>query len=862
MTNEGASGKVELTNCDREPIHIPGSIQSHGALFACGTGDWRITHVSENAAALLQTKQTALLGTLLTTHFGPKFADGLTPAAPGTAESPAIPARAFGIRLKNLKGTFNATLHQHDDRRILELEPIESTTSVSPMDMVRVMLSQLQRARTLNDLCSETVGQIKELIGFDRVMIYRFLPDGTGQVIAEAREPDQSPLLNLRYPASDIPAQARELYKRNWVRLISDVGAKPVPILTTPEAARRPLDLSFADLRSVSPIHVEYLRNMGVGASMSISIIVGGDLWGLIACHNRTAAKVATNVRSAAELLGQVFSLQIQTVEGIEAYVTMRAARALLDRIVSEFPVDGDLLSNLSARLDQLAAFIPCDGVGIFLERSWTSVGIAPSANEAQQLAAFVDRQNPTGIWATEQLGESFRLAKDWQCGIRGMLAVPLSRGNGDWLLFFRGEFATSIEWGGDPNKPVEPSDSTGRISPRKSFEAWKQEVRGQSRPWTSREKLIADTLRIYLLDIIVRFREVILEERRQAQQRQRLMISELNHRVKGTLELIQSLLLHGYDEPTGVQKFVRTLEGRIKAISLAHDVTSVASSSQLRSLVEGAIAMQQASAAHVDIHGPPVRLDAKAHTVLALVLHEMAANSSVAGALASAEATLAITWLVDSAGRLVLVWDEAGLPPGAANKRDALSSIIVNRNIPHALGGEASVEQDDHGVRATFVVPARFLVERAAGEIVSRPSIAPPQVARRSLEGYSILIVEDQTPAAIDLERQLQERGAASVSVVGTLQAALDILAENAPDVAVLDIDLGETTSIVAADELARQSIPFIFAGSEFDADLIPHRHQEVHRVSKPYTGDVVAERLRDALLPHLIRAVLTKLV
>jgi light-regulated signal transduction histidine kinase (bacteriophytochrome) len=724
------------------------------------------------------------------------------------------------------------------------------------------MLSKLEQARTLNDLCSETVGQIKDLIGFDRVMIYRFLPDGSGQVVAEAREPDQTPLLNLRYPASDIPVQARELYKRNWVRLISDVNASPVPILATPEAADRPLDLSFADLRSVSPIHIEYLRNMSVGASMSISIIVGGDLWGLIACHNRTAAKVPANIRSAAELLGQVFSLQIQTVEGIEAYVTMRAARALLDRIVSEFPVDGDLLSNLSARLDQLAAFIPCDGVGIFLERSWSFIGNTPGANEAQQLAAFVDGQNPSGIWASEQLGETFRPATDWPCGIRGMLAVPLSRGNGDWLFFFRGEFAQSIEWGGDPNKPMEPDGPAGRISPRKSFEAWKQEVRGQSRPWTSREKLIADTLRIYLLDIIVRFREVILEERRQAHQRQRLMISELNHRVKGTLELIQSLLLHGYEEPSGVQKFVRTLEGRIKAISLAHDVTSVASSSQLRSLVEGAIAMQQASAARVDIHGPAVRLDAKAHTVLALVLHELAANSSVSGALASSNVTLAINWLLDSAGRLVLVWDEAGLPHGGSNKRDALSAIIVNRNIPHALGGEASVEQDEHGVRATFVIPARFLVERAAGEIVARPSIAPPQAPRRSLEGYSILVVEDQTPAAIDLERQLQERGAASVAVAGTMEAALDILANNVPDVAILDIDLGESTSIIVADELARQSIPFIFAGSEFDADLIPHRHQEVQRVSKPYSGDAVAERLRDALLPHLIRAVLTRLV
>ncbi len=213
-------------------------------------------------------------------------------------------------------------------------------------------------------------------------MVYRFLGDGSGQVIAESREASLEPLLNFRYPASDVPQQARELYKKNWVRVITDVASEPVPILALEDGGRA-LDLSYADLRSVSPIHIEYLKNMGVGASMSISIIAGGELWGLIACHAKESKPVSANLRAAAELLGQVVSLQIQTVEGIEAYVTMRSARAGLDRLVAEFPVGGDLVTNLASRLEEFAMFLPCDGVGLWLDSVYRGHGEAPEAEEA-----------------------------------------------------------------------------------------------------------------------------------------------------------------------------------------------------------------------------------------------------------------------------------------------------------------------------------------------------------------------------------------------------------------------------------------------------------------------------------------------
>jgi light-regulated signal transduction histidine kinase (bacteriophytochrome) len=860
MTQVKAASAIDISECDREPIHIPGSIQQHGVLLACSTTSWDITHVSSNAAELLKRPARQLLGCDLVELLGAPQVERLEEALGRATPLVASPARVLGLKLKGGRRSFNVSIHSHDGRRIVEIEPTGDEPTVPPLELVKGILARLQQSHSIFELCDDTAHQLRDLIGFDRVMVYRFLHDGSGQVIAEASSDDLEPLLNLRFPASDIPKQARELYKRSWIRLISDVQGLPSPILATVKEGKRPLDLSFADLRSVSPIHIEYLRNMRVGASMSISIIVGGELWGLIACHHRGSRVVPANVRAAAELIGQVFSLQVQTVEGIEAYVTMRAARALLDRVVAEFPADGDLVDNLAQRLDQIAAFVPCDGAGVWIDGAWRTWRSTPTAAEVKVLVQTAEALQSRTIVATHDLPAVHSPALAWPCKARGLLAVPLSHTSSDWLLFFRREAAQVVEWAGDPTKPLLSGGTGGRLSPRASFAAWKEEVRGQSLPWSSRERLIGETLRVYLLDIIVRFSEVILEERRQAEQRQRLLTSELNHRVKGTLELIQSLMLHGYDGDAGVRDFVRRLEGRIKAIALAHDAISVSSSSEIRNLFEAAIAPHVPPGRPVHISGPAIRLDAKAYTVLALVVHELVTNAEAYGSLSVPDGKLTIRWQIDAAGRLMVLWEEEGGPPPEAQVKDGLGMLIIRRNIPHALDGEAAIELGEQGTRAAFTIPARF--------VATPPKLRPPNTRpqltapRLPLDGCSVLVLEDQVTMALELERLLIEHGAVSVTAVGTATSAIEALASDPPDIAILDIDLGDGTSMVVADELAKLAIPFVFAGSEADLAWVPVAHQEVPVIFKPYVGEAVAGLLKEVLLPHLIRAVLTRLV
>jgi light-regulated signal transduction histidine kinase (bacteriophytochrome)/CheY-like chemotaxis protein len=855
---------IDLGICDREPIHIPGSIQSHGVLLAFDRASRRITHASRNAETFFDTPLNRIIGAPIDAVIGTR--SGLDLTAPGADtvsaadEAPTPASRSFGIKLAGLKGSFDSICHSHAGHAILEIEPASETTHTPPLDIVKVLLGKLQQAKTLNHICNETADLLRSLIGFDRVMIYRFLVDGSGQVVAESRAPDLEPLLHLRYPASDIPRQARELYKKSWIRLISDVEATTSPLACSREFEGEPLDLSFAELRSVSPVHIQYLRNMGVAASMSISIVVGGELWGLIACHHRTPRHVGANVRAAAEVLGQVVSLQIQAIEGVEAYVTMRAARTLLDRVVAEFPVGGDLSANLLDRLDQLSGFISSDGAGIWIDDNYRGVGDAPAQTQVRQLSQFIEKAQPGGVFTTHRLVDDFPAAAGWTCATRGVLAVPLSYSDPHYLFFFRGEVLQKIEWAGDPGKPITLGDE-GRISPRKSFLSWQEEVRGQSLHWTARDRLIGETLRVYLSDIIIRFSDVIKEERRHAEQRNRLIVNELNHRVKGTLELIQSLVVHGYEEPGRVQEFVRTLEGRIKAIALAHDATSVSHGAEVATLIERAVALQTLAPGQIDISGPSVKLDAKSFTVLALVVHELITHTVELGAFRDPGGRLKVKWLLDGDGCMILHWEEVGVIP-CHTVRDDLSLAIIRRNIPHALGGEADVHLHATGLRAIYRIPKRYLTEFPQSKAATSGPRLPITGQARALEGVSVLVVEDHVPAAFDLEQLLYKHGAAAVKIVASTFEALRIVETEPPDVAILDIDLDGETSIPVAEALASRQIPFVFAAGEGDLEQVPPKFRDIDVQLKPWSGEAVVRLLKDALLPHLIRAVLSRLV
>ena len=399
------------------------------------------------------------------------------------------PARVVqsGPRDRRRSKAFDGILHRNGVVTILELEPRAAPTA-NDAEMLRPALARLQSATSLPDLLATAVAEIRALTGFDRVMAYRFHDDGHGEVVEEAKARDVESYRGLHYPASDIPTQARRLYLLNWLRIIPDVAYVPVPLV--PVVSPRTgiaLDLSLASLRSVSPIHIEYLRNMGVRASMSISLVHGNQLWGLFACHHREPRRVPFVVRSACELIGRLVSLQAAALAEIEAAAQRSALHDIEAALVDA--IRGDprgWAEGLASRSDALLRIVNATGAAICDGQQVHRMGAAPTEVEIQGIVAWLSQRGAT-LFETRALSHSYGPAREFGSVAAGLLAIAIPKPTPSYVLWFRPEVPATVTWSGDPSKPVESSAAGGRIHPRRSFSAWLEDVRGVSRPVDSR---------------------------------------------------------------------------------------------------------------------------------------------------------------------------------------------------------------------------------------------------------------------------------------------------------------------------------------------------------------------------------------
>ncbi|HLL59461.1 MAG TPA: GAF domain-containing protein, partial [Allosphingosinicella sp.] len=349
--------RVDLTNCDREPIHILGAIQPIGFLLALSS-DWMIVRASRNISQFFDAQADDLIGRPLIQLLTQAAIHGLRNRV-AMLRGPDSVERIFGCTLIDGHQPYDVALHMSGGQIVIEAEPAASTDHGDTTGTVRSMITRLDQTDGMAAFFKEGVRQVRALTGFDRVMLYRFAGDGSGEVLAESVRPGIGSFLGLHYPATDIPAQARELYKRNLLRVITDVDAEPVPIFPQLNENGEPLDLSLSMLRAVSPIHIEYLKNMGVGASMSISIVVDGKLWGLFACHHYSPRCASFERRSISELFAQMFAMRLESRERQETVEFERRARDISDQLLGAVASDETLLNNPDWLSDILTHAIP-----------------------------------------------------------------------------------------------------------------------------------------------------------------------------------------------------------------------------------------------------------------------------------------------------------------------------------------------------------------------------------------------------------------------------------------------------------------------------------------------------------------------
>ena len=827
--------EVDISNCDCEPIQHPGRVQSHGCLIACNPTLETVRRRSANAPAILGLDPARFEGAAFADLVGESFAHALRNAL-SKARDPRRPGLLFGRRPPGAARSFDVSVHACGNSAIVEFEPAASEAA-GALDIARNLISRTQSRPHLHDLIAIAPRLTRAVLGYDRVMVYRFDVDGSGKVIAEDKRADLESFSGQHFPAGDIPAQARALYLNNTIRVIVDAHDAGVALSPGSEERAAPLDLSYAHLRAVSPIHLEYLRNMGVAASMSLSVVVNGALWGLIACHHYERKALTLAERVAAEMFAEVFSLRVEAFERAEALCAATRAREALDRIVAETSAETRVDEFLRSRLAALNALIPSDGVGVFLDGEWSVEGVAPPADRLAALGAYLRERGGARVYATHALSREFPQAAEYAPEASGLLAAPLSQLSRDYLVFFRREQVETLNWGGDPHKTYATGPHGDRLSPRKSFEIWKQTVRSQCAPWTEVDRQTAEAARVQLLEIMMRHSEALARQRRDAEVRQKTLNEELNHRVKNILALIKSLVSQDAGAGRDVATYAAALRGRIIALANAHDqVVRSDGGGPLTALARAELGPY--ASRDLQISGPDIVLDARAYSVLALVLHELATNAAKYGALSPTGGRLDLSWRLDERGDCRLDWRESGGPAVAPPSRVGFGASLIRRSVPFDLGGESEIEYPPEGVRARLTVPREYFEDRS-----SQPSAAPCAAEAaapvpRPLADQRVLLVEDQYVIALDAEQILKDSGAGEVLIAATPAEAERMLSGSRPDVAVLDVNLGRATSVGIAERLRAMGVSFIFATGYGDSRMIPEEFREVPVVRKPYSA------------------------
>lgn len=525
-----------LQSCESEPIRIPGAIQAHGYLLAFDAVEQRVKHISRNLPELLARPEVELLDRPL---------DQVLPADLHEQVQQALTLEhleeANPLGWTRPTRDMDVILHRSHGLVFMEFEP-DDHGGVEPAGLARA-LARLQQARTLPELCAGAVREVRALTGFDRVVVYRFDDGGDGQVVAEDRVEDIDSYLGMHFPASDIPAQARALYHENWIRNIPDARYEAVPLVPAylHGTAHDPIDLTHAVLRSVSPIHCQYVRNQGLQASMSVSLISDDKLWGLISCGHREPLYLPFRTRMACRSVGVLVSLMIRALENRQVQREIDAREAQLAGLIQAMcDSRGEVLSGLCERATDLLELVDAAGAAVLVEDELVTLGECPNAEDIRLLAAWVTTEMDTsGIYATRCLADEVPDARRYSDRASGILALALPKPVRNLVLWFRPEIVTTVVWSGNPAK-LEPAAGPGAglnyPHPRRSFDAWKELVRLRSERWRSSDLFAAKDLRRSAVELDLA-RQV--ERERQAVRLRDEIVAAVSHDLRSPITII-----------------------------------------------------------------------------------------------------------------------------------------------------------------------------------------------------------------------------------------------------------------------------------------------------------------------------------
>ena len=496
-----------LQICADEAIHRIGSIQPFGILLAAESTSLIVRSASRNIDWLFPFTAEQVIGQSLDQLLGPDPVRWIR----GILETPGWEGgkiTSFTLEIDGKPRCFDIQAFLSETLVVIEIEyaPAESGDVFHQLFVpVRDALWKLDSESCLERYASLAVEQVRALTGFDRVMMYRFDSNWDGEVIAESKIEAADSYLGNRFPASDIPPQARALYVRNLVRVIGDIDAEPISIISSGDQ-NEPLDLSDSWLRSLSPIHLEYLRNMGVRASLGISLIQNGQLWGLIACHHFTPKHVGLRAREMDEFIGRIVSLKLINMDNQERESLNEQIRNLLHELTVLIRSSETLDSAILLTKDKLLGLVNAAGAVLNINGVRHTIGSVLPPRLTDILIEHMKALPAATVFATDSLTELFEPAElqgyDTK-ELSGMMVAPLDHRMNNFIMWFRQGILRTLRWAGNPAKNVVMGEDGPRISPRTSFSTWIQTYGDKSPAWSRVEKDAASSLSLALIEVL-----------------------------------------------------------------------------------------------------------------------------------------------------------------------------------------------------------------------------------------------------------------------------------------------------------------------------------------------------------------------
>ena len=841
--------KLALDNCEREPVHTPGRVQEGVAVIAFSLSDFEIVCHSDNCQRILGLTSEQLLGVVLREALvNRKMIHGIH----GALAVPSIKTQRehigrFIIESK-AETEFEVAISIGGKLGILEFEPATGNAgrATSAVFQVRTMLSSLTMDG-VESMFDSAVTALRRLTGFDRVMGYKFLPCGAGEVVAEHRSPGVAPYLGLRYPAYDIPPQVRKLMLRQPLRQIPDINDPHSLLISKSDA---PIDISMCHSRGVSPIYVEYLNNMGVCATLNISIIVRGELWGLFSFHHYRPRQLTPETRLVCELFGQLFSMQVQ--QELEKEILTRRKRAASIRDALKNSTSDTLVETFENMWKDLAESLNSNGLSIVRSDSVRSYGETPVEDVVRSLV----ESNKDPLLVTDHVSSIVSNFADSDYGkSAGALVLQIGSADDMQAVFFRNEIIHEVRWAGEPVKQVEHGPNGPRLTPRGSFAEYSETVAGKSDPWTQSDISAATELQSVILDVVYRDATQRSEGWRKQKKYQDVLIAELNHRVKNILALVRSIARQTQDSSQSLENFATSFEKRISALATAHDLIggSGVQWAGLKELVAAELKpFQNSPQASTEVSGPDIGLRADIAPVIALVIHELVSNATKHGALSEKNGRLKVVWSVDGGG-LSIQWDETEIGKLSPPSERGFGLSLIERAVPFECKGEANINFHNDGLSVKLWIPSeaiQLLAGHKADDANKVQQQAESQVDSLGFELKSALVVEDNMILAMETEKALKNLGCEIIESAPSVETGLRKL-EQFSDfaLAILDINLGDSTSYELAQKIDEMNIPIIFVSgydSKFD---MPEKLRGFQHLNKPIEEAAFVKAIRIAL-------------